>query len=109
VVANDFGTIDMDEASVGNEWNSGETLAVTLFDQDLNKNSAEAETVVGSSLIRWNIGEVQWLEASYPASGTGVVRTIDPGTLERELKVSEIAEKEANETSLLRQDCLWRS
>ena len=30
-------------------------------------------------------------------------------TLERELKVSEIAEKEANETSLLRQDCLWRS
>ena len=39
---------------------------------------SEAETVVGSSLIRWNIGEVQWLEASYPASGTGVVRTIDP-------------------------------
>ena len=30
-------------------------------------------------------------------------------TLERELKVSEIAEREANETSLLRQDCLWRS
>ena len=26
-------------------------------------------------------------------------------TLERELKVSEIAEREANETSLLRQDC----
>ena len=39
---------------------------------------SEDETVVGSSLIRWNIGEVQWLEASYPASGTGVVRTIDP-------------------------------
>ena len=36
---------------------------------------SEDETVVGSSLIRWNIGEVQWLEASYPASGTGVVRT----------------------------------
>ena len=29
----------MDEASVGAEWNSGETLAVTLIDQDLNKNS----------------------------------------------------------------------
>ena len=27
---------------------------------------------------RSNIGEVQWLEASYPASGTGVVRIIDP-------------------------------
>jgi hypothetical protein len=30
---------------------------------------SEDETVVGSALIRWNIGEVQWLEASYPASG----------------------------------------
>ncbi|MBP0119952.1 MAG: hypothetical protein ITD33_03735, partial [Nitrosarchaeum sp.] len=38
----------------------------------------EDETVVGSALIRWNVGEVQWLEASYPASGTGVVRVIDP-------------------------------
>ncbi len=39
---------------------------------------SEDETVVGSALIRWNIGEVQWLEASYPATGTGVVRVIDP-------------------------------
>ena len=39
---------------------------------------SEDETVVGSALIRWNIGEVQWLEASYAASGTGVVRVIDP-------------------------------
>jgi hypothetical protein len=39
---------------------------------------SEDETVVGSALIRWNIGEVSWLEASYPASGTGVVRIIDP-------------------------------
>jgi hypothetical protein len=38
---------------------------------------SEDETVVGSALIRWNIGEVQWLESSYPASGTGVVRVID--------------------------------
>ena len=29
---------------------------------------SEDETVVGSALIRWNIGEVQWLEASYPAA-----------------------------------------
>jgi len=36
------------------------------------------ETVVGSALIRWNIGEVSWLEASYPATGTGVVRVVDP-------------------------------
>ena len=39
---------------------------------------SDDETVVGTALIRWNIGEVQWLEASYPASGTGVVRVIDP-------------------------------
>jgi len=39
---------------------------------------SQDETVVGSALIRWNIGEVQWLEASYPALGTGVVRVVDP-------------------------------
>jgi hypothetical protein len=39
---------------------------------------SEDETVVGSALIRWNIGEVQWLEASYPATGTGVARIVDP-------------------------------
>ncbi|KKM89152.1 hypothetical protein LCGC14_1251520, partial [marine sediment metagenome] len=39
---------------------------------------SEDETVVGSALVRWNIGESQWLEASYPASGTGVVRVVDP-------------------------------
>ena len=38
---------------------------------------SEDETIVGSALIRWNIGEVQWLEASYPATGTGVVRVVD--------------------------------
>jgi len=31
-VANDFGTIDMVESSVGDEWNSGEALDVTLVD-----------------------------------------------------------------------------
>ena len=39
---------------------------------------SEDETVFSSSIIRWNIGDVQWLEASYPASGTGVLRVIDP-------------------------------
>ncbi len=37
----------------------------------------EDETVVGSALIRWNIGEVQFLEASYPATGQGVLRIVD--------------------------------
>jgi len=39
---------------------------------------AQAETVVMSGIIRWNIGEVQWLEASYTAPGIGVVRIVDP-------------------------------
>jgi hypothetical protein len=46
VVANDFGVIDMEEASVGDVWNSGEALTVTLIDQDLNKNSASDEDLV---------------------------------------------------------------
>ena len=36
----------------------------------------EDEVVVGSALIRWNVGEVQWLESSYPAGGNGVVRVV---------------------------------
>ena len=36
------------------------------------------KTVTGSALIRWNTGEMQWLEDSYPKSGTGVIRVIDP-------------------------------
>ena len=39
---------------------------------------SEDETVFTSSIIRWNIGDVQWLEASYPASTAGVLRVIDP-------------------------------
>ena len=34
--------------------------------------------LVASALIRWNVGEVQWLEASYAATGSGIVRVIDP-------------------------------
>ncbi len=39
---------------------------------------SEDEVVVGSALIRWNIGEVNFLEASYPATGQGVIRVVDP-------------------------------
>jgi len=52
VVANDFGTIDMEEASVGDEWNSGEEMTVTLYDQDFNKNTASDEDfTIASSLV----------------------------------------------------------
>ncbi len=39
---------------------------------------SEDETIVGSALVRWSIGEIRWLEASHPATGTGVVRVTDP-------------------------------
>jgi hypothetical protein len=52
VVANDFGVIDMDASSVGSEWNSGEEIAVTLTDQDLNKNTLNDEDLtIDSDLI----------------------------------------------------------
>ena len=57
---------------------TGGSLATTDNDGlTVSFEFSEDETVVGSALIRWNIGEVQFLEASYPASGTGVVRIID--------------------------------
>ena len=34
--------------------------------------------IVASALIRWNVGEVQWLEASHAATSSGIVRVIDP-------------------------------
>jgi hypothetical protein len=46
IVTNDFGVINMDESSVGDEWNSGEAIAVTLIDQDLNKNTASDEDLL---------------------------------------------------------------
>ena len=46
VVANDFGVLDMDVSSVGDEWNSGEAMTVTLIDQDLNKNTASNEDLL---------------------------------------------------------------
>ncbi len=71
-----------DDKTTGSALGSGPTDGKLPTDDDdgltVSFEFSEDETVVGSSLIRWNIGEVQWLEASYPASGTGVVRVIDP-------------------------------
>ena len=54
MIANDFGVITMDASSVGDEWNSGEALTVTLIDQDLNKNSASSEDLY---LVNTTIGQ----------------------------------------------------
>jgi hypothetical protein len=55
VVANDFGTIDMDAASVGDVWNSGEAMTVTLIDQDLNKNSGSDEDILIKNTTRTHL------------------------------------------------------
>ena len=39
---------------------------------------AKDETVVSSAFVRWNLGEISWLESSYDASESGMVRVIDP-------------------------------
>ncbi len=61
---------------------SGPTNGFLQTDDDdgitISFEFSENETVIMSGIIRWNIGEVQWLEASYPASGIGVIRIIDP-------------------------------
>jgi len=83
------GNADTGDADTGSDTNpitsadaAGPTDGFLEADDDdgitVSFEFSEDETIVGSALIRWNIGEVQWLEASYPASGTGVVRIIDP-------------------------------
>ncbi len=39
---------------------------------------SEDVTIVGYAEIQWNTGKIKLLEASYPDSGTGVVRVVDP-------------------------------
>ncbi|HXV66255.1 MAG TPA: TIR domain-containing protein [Nitrosopumilaceae archaeon] len=39
---------------------------------------SEKEHVVANALVKWNIGEIQWVDASYPINGIGRIRVIDP-------------------------------
>lgn len=36
------------------------------------------QTVTGSALIRWHLGEIQWLQQDYPSNGQGVLQIVDP-------------------------------
>ncbi|WP_026089938.1 MULTISPECIES: hypothetical protein [Nitrosopumilus] len=38
----------------------------------------DRETSTASALIRWNIGEVEWLQGTTTANGHGIIRVIDP-------------------------------
>lgn len=39
---------------------------------------SEEQTVTGSSVIRWTVGEIQWLEPTYSIDSIAIVRVIDP-------------------------------
>lgn len=39
---------------------------------------AEGQHVTGSSIIRWNIGAIKWLQPSYRIGDTAVIQVIDP-------------------------------
>ena len=39
---------------------------------------SDRETVTGSALIRWNIGNVEWLQTTTASNGSGIIRVIDP-------------------------------
>lgn len=36
------------------------------------------QTVTGSALIRWHLGEIQWLQSNYTTNGYGVLQIVDP-------------------------------
>lgn len=37
-----------------------------------------SSSITGSALIRWNIGEVSWLQTNYQANGQGILQIVDP-------------------------------
>ncbi|MDE1765833.1 MAG: SIR2 family protein [Thaumarchaeota archaeon] len=54
-----------------------------LSAQDSDKISVsfkitEDRIVTASAIIRWNIGQISWLQSSYPANGQGVLQIVDP-------------------------------
>jgi len=89
----------MDEASVGDEWNSGEALAITLTDQDLNLNtwldedltvgSTASSQYVGSDLIpSMQIGSPLTLTTRADNSGVSMVDGISNATVQTFSKIA---------------------
>ena len=78
----DTGTSGNDVTSISAASGSGPTDGIIKAGDDdgltISYEFNEDEVVVGSALIRWNIGETQWLESSYPAGSSGVIRVVDP-------------------------------
>ncbi|MDA8010704.1 MAG: hypothetical protein MPK75_13515, partial [Alphaproteobacteria bacterium] len=72
------GSVNMDEASVGADWSSGEEITISVTDQDLNRNSLVEEDLVitadNPDLFRILAGSDPVLETAYPVFFVG------PGT-----------------------------
>ena len=75
-----YDRIDYTAPNTGGGGPTGGTLNTNYEDGlSISFEYSDSEApLVASALIRWNVGEVQWLEASYAATGSGIVRIIDP-------------------------------
>ncbi|MEM2160927.1 MAG: hypothetical protein QXN55_08245 [Candidatus Nitrosotenuis sp.] len=51
-------------------WNCTIPIPANRIDKD--------KTIIGSAPTQWHTGKILWLNTSYPSSGTGTVRVIDP-------------------------------
>ena len=72
-----------DRTCTASSGDSGGPTNGTLCAQDedgitVSYEYTEDSTVISSALIRWNIGEAEWLESSYSAGSSGTVRITDP-------------------------------
>lgn len=54
------------------------TIATSSNDNIQVSFTRGSQSVTGSAIIRWNIGEVSWLQASYSSNGQGVLQIVDP-------------------------------
>jgi len=79
-----YGNFNTQLSTLGSLWADDGTYTIRVqYGNQAISNKALVELVGGDSTIQpspiqLNIGVVHWLEASYPASGSGVVRVIDP-------------------------------
>ncbi len=75
------GTVGDAPGGTGNDGDGPTNGLLETEDEDgltVSFEASDGEITQVSSLVRWNIGEVQFLEASYSAASAAVIRVIDP-------------------------------
>lgn len=53
-------------------------LACSNSDYFVLKIKTSTKSITNSAIIRWNIGELQWINSSYPQISKGEIRLVDP-------------------------------